>query len=123
MDNGEMNEPSIEEAMAGNVGSTEGFDLFSDDEMEQIKEYNEKLEQQHKEMARAYAAVFSSQQGQKVLEDLLDRTLRDSVYMPERENPEILGHIREGQNSIVRYISQRINQGKQVQQQSKEDGE
>lgn len=118
--NGAVNEPSVEDLMSGDIGDADGFEIFSDDEMQDIQEHNEKMMEEQRRIAEAYAAVFSSQQGQEVLDDLLGRTVRESVYMPERDNPEMLGHIREGQNSIVRYISQRITQGKQL---NKEDGE
>lgn len=119
-------QPSANDVLNGNLGEMDQNiqDLFGDDLIpDQVKEQNEKLAQENKEIARAYARVFSSEQGKKVLEDLLDRTLRESVYMPERDNAEMLGHVREGQNSIVRHISQCIQKGKAIHQQDKAEDE
>jgi len=119
-DNGRSQVPDAQDVMSG-LGSVDSdFGLFDDDQTEKLQEEKEKMAEEHRELVRAYADVFSSPQGQKVIEDLLDRTLRESVFMPERENPNILGHIREGQNSIIRYISKRIVQGKNVKNLSPE---
>lgn len=114
MSNGIGPQPSVEDTMTGGLGEAEGFDLFNDDEMSKIEEINEQMAEEQRQIAKSYARVFSSENGKEVLEDLLSRTLRESVYMPERENPEVLGHIREGQNTLVRYIVQRINQGQEL---------
>lgn len=114
------NDPDVKDAMTGNVGG-EHFNLFDDDAIEELQKQKEKMGEEYREIVKAYANVFSTEQGKKVIEDLLNRTLREAVYMPERENPEMLGHIREGQNSLVRYISQRIQQGKEQLKNKKEN--
>lgn len=114
MSNGLGPQPSVEDAMSGDLAGADEFDLFNDDEMEAIKEQNKKMAEEHREMARAYARVFSGENGKKVLDDLLSRTVRENVFMPERDNADMLGHIRQGQNTIVQYIAQRINQGQNL---------
>lgn len=76
----------------------------------------------NREILRAYAQVFATEQGKTVIEDLLNKTLREPVYYPERDNAELLGHVREGQNSLFRYIANKINQGRNLNQPTEDEG-
>lgn len=64
----------------------------------------------------AYAHVFSSAEGKMVLEDLLDQTLRRATWDGNRslEQAATYGLMREGQNSIVACIMQRMEAGKKA---------
>ena len=53
-----------------------------------------------------YAKVFSTPEGQEILQDLVNRTLELPTWYPEL--PDSYGYVREGQNMIVREITKRI---------------
>lgn len=65
------------------------------------------------ELARAYRLTFQSPHGQRVLRDLIHRTLDQPTWVPGVTDPVHAGMAREGQNSLTRYIIAII--GTQVQ--------
>ena len=90
-----------------------GDDFFDDAKIqEQNKENWQNVVDEKKELADAYHAVFSTNQGKRVMEDLLNITLRKSSFVdmtPEGVLTSALesvphGFVREGQNQIMRYI-------------------
>ncbi len=58
------------------------------------------------EIDKTYMRVFSSEEGQKVLEHLKSITIDQPAWTPGAEPS--FGYSREGQNSIVREIIQRM---------------
>jgi hypothetical protein len=68
------------------------------------------------DLKRNYAAVFGSPAGQKVLEDLMDITLRRSfdppVPAPTIEQTALHTRFRSGQNSIAVHIIAMLQQGR-----------
>jgi hypothetical protein len=57
-----------------------------------------------------YAHVFGSDEGRKVLTDLRARTIEQPSWYPGEEASH--GFAREGQNSIVRNIEERIKRAR-----------
>jgi len=57
-----------------------------------------------------YAKIFSSAEGQIVLDDLKSRTIDKPSWFPGAD--EHYGYVREGQNAVVREILQRIERAK-----------
>ncbi len=55
--------------------------------------------------------MFSSPEGQIVLQDLKSRTVEAASWFPGAD--QHYGYVREGQNSIVREILSRIERAKQ----------
>lgn len=120
--NGQMKEPDTEEML--------GSEFFQDgwkglEQESQIREEKqEMINDEIQDLNDLYASVFDGEKGsmgREVLEDLLDRTLRQPVYgsqnltlfgevLDEIDDPDIKGRIREGQNQVVRFILARINQ-------------
>lgn len=68
-----------------------------------IVENNEKL-------LRAYQAVFSTEAGKVVLDDLKARTTDKPTWNPDLSVNH--GFVREGQNMIVRLIEKRIEEAR-----------
>jgi hypothetical protein len=62
-------------------------------------------------MNKMYARVFSTTDGQKVVEHLRQKTLDQPCFLPGSDSS--YGYAREGQNSIVREIENRIKIGRQ----------
>lgn len=73
-------------------------------------------EVKRKKLLRDYAAVFETDAGRNVLEDLLDRTLRCSSThpggQPTLEECTVYGLRRDGQNSIVIWILSQLQAAK-----------
>lgn len=57
-----------------------------------------------------FARTFETEQGQKVLEFLISKTLAQPTWIPGSETS--FGYAREGQNSIIREIQMRIARAK-----------
>lgn len=123
--NGQIRKEPDEEAMLGEEFMQNGWEGLEQES--QIRD--EKKEQINEEIGNLnelYATVFDGEKGsmgRELLEDLLDRTLRQPVYgtqnqalfgeMLERiDDPDVKGRIREGQNQVVRFILARINQAR-----------
>ena len=78
----------------------------------------ESLVQEEKEIALAFFSVFSTDVGKKVLNHLKSKTV-DGVtwnFNLSAENAVINGYAREGQNSIYRYILDRMKRGENLKQ-------
>lgn len=59
---------------------------------------------------KSFARTFETEQGQKVLEFLISKTLAQPTWIPGSETS--FGYAREGQNSIIREIQMRIARAK-----------
>jgi hypothetical protein len=62
------------------------------------------------DMDKLYAHLFMSPEGQKVLADLRSRTIEQPSWFPGEDASH--GFAREGQNSIVRMIEERIKRAR-----------
>jgi|TARA_R100000479_G_scaffold151439_1_gene87216 hypothetical protein len=62
------------------------------------------------ELDKAFARTFETEEGKKVLKHLIEKTLEQPTWIPGLDNS--YGYAREGQNSIVREINQRIERAK-----------
>jgi hypothetical protein len=63
------------------------------------------------ETNKAFARTFETEEGKKVLQFLINKTLQQPTWIPGGDNS--YGYAREGQNSIIREIQQRIERAKQ----------
>ncbi len=86
-----------------------GFDDLGWESLDFMEEVQTTDEQKKKNSL--YAKVFSSPEGQIVLQDLKSRTVEAASWFPGAD--EHYGYVREGQNSIVREILSRIERAKQ----------
>jgi hypothetical protein len=76
------------------------------------KAHNEKTKELQDELNKQYSICFSTPSGKKVLDHLRLCTLDQPTWIPNPNNGESAVHygfVREGQNSIVRNIVDRIN--------------
>ena len=62
------------------------------------------------DLDKIYAHVFGSEEGRKVLTDLCAKTIEQPTWYPGEEASH--GFAREGQNSIVRMIEERIKRAR-----------
>lgn len=76
------------------------------------KENKTKIEQFNNELSLEYEKCFSTPAGQKVLQHLKHCTIDQPTWIPDAREPVNNGFMREGQNSIVRNILNRINNAK-----------
>lgn len=79
------------------------------------KANNEEIKRQQDDLNKQYANCFSTPAGKKVLEHLQKCTLDQPTWIPSAgtvDGRSAVHHafVREGQNSIVRNIIDRINQ-------------
>lgn len=78
----------------------------------------ESLKDSREQLQRDYQATFSTPFGQRVLEDLLDHTLRRAPVMPsqnmtfEQLTPYVVE--RNGQNSTVFYVCKMVEAGRKL---------
>jgi|TARA_R100000479_G_scaffold63604_1_gene30237 hypothetical protein len=63
------------------------------------------------ETNKSFARTFETEEGKKVLEFLINKTLKQPTWVPGGDTS--LGFAREGQNSIIREIQTRIERAKQ----------
>jgi hypothetical protein len=63
------------------------------------------------DIAAAYRAIFATPQGRIVLADLHFCTLAQPTWVPGVPDAAMAGCVREGQNSITRYILDKLNSG------------
>jgi hypothetical protein len=70
--------------------------------------------QASEDIAAAYRAIFSTTQGRLVLADLHALTLAQPTWVPGVPDPVMAGYAREGQNSVTRYILDKLNSGQPV---------
>lgn len=59
---------------------------------------------------KAFARAFDTEEGKKVLEFLIGKTLNQPTWVPGSDTS--FGFAREGQNSIIREIQTRIERAK-----------
>lgn len=60
---------------------------------------------------KSFARTFDTEEGKKVLEYLVSKTLNQPTWLPGGDHT--FGYAREGQNSIIREIQMRIERAKQ----------
>lgn len=63
-----------------------------------------------KRLDRAFARTFATEEGGKVLKYLIEKTIDQPTWIPGADTS--FGFAREGQNSIIRDILQRIERTK-----------
>ena len=83
------------------LNSNNGWDGIDDPEMV--------FHNEPSEIDKVYMRVFSSEEGQKVLNHLRSITIDQPAWTPGSDAS--FGYSREGQNSIVREIIQRMRRG------------
>jgi len=59
-----------------------------------------------KRLDRAFARTFQTEEGEKVLKYLIEKTIAQPTWIPGGDTS--FGFAREGQNSIIREILQRL---------------
>lgn len=69
-----------------------------------------KSDTRQSDLDKIYAHVFGSDEGMKVLNDLRARTIEQPSWYPGEDASH--GFAREGQNSIVRMIEERIKRAR-----------
>ena len=84
----------------------------------------EALEKQAEEqhlLDTMYFECFKTPAGKKVIEHLVQNTIRSATWMPSLEYDKAIAHgfAREGQNALVTLIEQRIDRGRTGKVQSK----
>lgn len=93
-----------------------GFDeMFGENIEEKNEEVLKQQFEEEMEIAEAYGKVLDCKEGTlayKILDDLLDKTIRKQMWQHNRENADYHGFYREGQYSIVQYIVARIKQAR-----------
>ena len=74
------------------------------------KEQNEAFKAQQLALSNQFAKCFRTAAGKAVLEKLESMTIKIPSWLPEHANPRDFGMMREGQNSLVWYIKERIEE-------------
>jgi hypothetical protein len=86
-----------------NPWGLDDIELADKEQVEQFKKQNDELNKQ-------YSAIFTTPSGKKVLEHLKKCTIDQAAWVPSDGMTGVHhGFIREGQNSIVRSIMDRIH--------------
>lgn len=95
-----------------NVNNPLGFDGLEPKPAAQQADEFQKQNDEHYRLCEAYATVFKSKAGKLALDDLTRKTLKEPTWCASLglENGAAHGFAREGQNSIVKYILERINE-------------
>lgn len=77
--------------------------------VEALEEFDRRKQSEY-DLSQKYKALFKSELGQEILSDLKSKTLDGPTwnYNMRAEDAVINGYAREGQNSIVRYILEKI---------------
>ncbi len=101
----QINGHDVEEILKGDFTANGWDGLDSPGGVDE--ETKKKMQQEQEEIQQAYRAVFDTEPGKKVLEDLLNRTLRKTAWNPQKD--EKFGYYREGQNTLMVHIIQQIN--------------
>ena len=93
-----------------NNPSTSGWDFFKKDpDQTAVKEVQEKS----RDLNMAFSKVFETPAGKLVLAHFEKNTLGQMTFNPQVPlNPVYTAFFREGQNSIIREIKDRIEKGK-----------
>ena len=111
------NEPSIQ-SLLDQAGLGEGWDGLNKSDNEATQHLQEGQRSAQEDLMQCYAQVFNSPAGQRVLEDLFNQTLRrEAVKLhgaPTMEQCMVYALQRSGQNSIVVYMLQLIQQGQHL---------
>lgn len=76
----------------------------------------------HFELCKAFQATFSTETGKRVLKHLREMTIENAAWCASMgmENGVAHGFAREGQNSIVRYMEERIAEALRLGEQKNE---
>lgn len=80
------------------------------DSEELNKEQNEAIAAQKLALSNQFAKCFRTPAGKQVLEKLESMTIKMPSWLPDHANPRDFGMMREGQNSLVWYIKDRIEE-------------
>jgi len=83
----------------------EGIEVLDLEEKRKSKPKDNQIE-----LDKAFARTFDTEEGKKVLNYLMHKTLEQPTWVPGLDNS--YGYAREGQNSIIREINQRIERTK-----------
>lgn len=87
--------------------------MLNDDiyNIEEVQKVNiEKQKQEFKNLNETFAICFNTPCGKKVLEYLENMTTKKPTWIPSSVDSVNNGFYREGQNSIINYINNQINQ-------------
>ena len=73
---------------------------------------NKPIEQKDEQFAidKSFARTFETEEGKKCLQFLIKKTLEQPTWVPGGDSS--FGYVREGQNSVIREIQQRIERAK-----------
>lgn len=85
------------------------WDLTQSQEALKRKEELKALMQEELNMCKMMDRLFSTDEGKRVMEYLVSKTLDLPVAVPNAG--EAMAYHREGQNSIIRFIQQQIKKG------------
>lgn len=83
-------------------------------DVETGKKQLEESDKKAYELNHLFANTFSTPSGKKVLEWLTEHTLESPTWWPGK--PPDYGYFREGQNSLMRQIKDKIKQANEYQQ-------
>ncbi len=126
---GPIIEPNIEALLKkvnGGGFAEGGWNAFDDTETQELNEkQKEEIIARRKELSDAVFSAFNTTSGRRVLEWLLDNTLRRASFHPDNLNAVHRGFFREGQNSIVNSIIVELNFAKNptaLKPKGREDG-
>lgn len=100
--------PDADEALSGEFDA-QSWDAFENNDA--IEERNQEIIEEREKLKEKFAQVFNNEHGKEVLNHLMEMTLKRSTFSPQYENPDRMGYFREGQNTIVAYIIQQVNEG------------
>lgn len=89
------------------------WDIKNEADKTQIEEANKK----EYEVNHLFHKTFSTDSGKKVLEWLILHTLESPTWWPSQ--PKEFGYFREGQNSLIRQIKDKIEKAKNYQEKKK----
>lgn len=121
----QQNGVDVNDIFDDNLGGID-FSVFQDDQVKSdMDQKNNELAEEKEQMLMDFARLFSTERGQRVLDYLLDKTIRDPVVNPNHQNVEEYAYYRGGQNELMRRIANHINQGRKIeeQKQNEEDDE
>lgn len=110
------NVPGAEDVLAGILqGTGEGYSsMFQSPAALALSDTQKKAQ----ELKRSYAQFAASPAGEKILEDLLDQSLRRGVKHPDTgagiEQEALYGRERHGQNAMIIYILSMIEAGRNL---------
>lgn len=119
-----QNGVDVEDLLSGEMDGAGGadFDVFGDDKVKsELDEKNEELAEKQKQAYKDFARLFSTERGKRVLDFLLNKTIREPVVDPNHQQSEVYAYYRGGQNELMRRIGEFIERGKKLEQQEDEE--